>query len=207
MLLSRHRLIFIHIQKTGGNSLSHLLLPLSDDQMTVDRHQDGQNRFGIAGPVTTRKHMNLDEYHAALGAEAFKGYRIVACGRDPLDRAISWYCSPYRWFEEVEGIWRLRPVDCRFERFAADLGQMRSFKSYLTVDGDYVRPDCLLRYESLQHDVGALAERFHLPLESGSLGRVNSSAASQPARDRLRADQRVRDLVRAFFEEDYRLLA
>jgi hypothetical protein len=59
MISSKYRFLYVHIPKTGGNSIQHVLLPISDDQKELKKHQDGLDRFEVIGPKTKKKHASL----------------------------------------------------------------------------------------------------------------------------------------------------
>ena len=88
--------IFIHVPKTGGNTIQQHLFSkgLSLDDMTmIQQHQDGVDRFGVKGQYTIKKHMKLSRY---LKHEELRSFDIYTCIRRPLDRLVSFYFSPHR---------------------------------------------------------------------------------------------------------------
>ncbi len=90
------KLIFIHVQKTGGNFFSRCFLRYTSENLVTGGMRDGVQRFEMHGPVTAKKHQNLAEYVQKLGA-AISDYSVVAIARPPLERLVSFYYSPSRW--------------------------------------------------------------------------------------------------------------
>lgn len=206
MIFPRYNLIFLHVQKTGGNSLTHALLPYSADRILTRRHQDGWERFGVAGETTPRKHATLAQYQAILGDQLDR-YRVAISVRDPLERAVSMYFSPHKWMVATDAGWRAEPPYWSLERFAELIADMRRIVDFLTLDDEVRRPDHVLRFETLVGDLQALAAAVGLPLEPSAMPHVNKSAAPIDLRARALADPEIGALVRDRFAADYAFLA
>ena len=87
--------IFIHIPKTGGNTIQKKLFEknLSLDQMIINDNQDGIDRFEVRGKYTKEKHMKLRDYYKK---PELHNWSIFTCVRKPLNRLISLYFSQHR---------------------------------------------------------------------------------------------------------------
>jgi hypothetical protein len=144
--------LFIHVPKTGGNSIQSILAPFSDDALTSDQYRDGVQDFEVAGPRTARKHMSLQEYHDLLPAEVYARLLKVAVVRDPWERAISAYFGPIRFHDEG------RVPEWSVERFCTSLGVLDTMTGLVTVGG-VVDLDVVLRFERLADGAAGL---FHL---------------------------------------------
>jgi hypothetical protein len=98
MISESKRLIFIHIPKTGGNSIQRALLPVADEEMVCkSAWQDGKQRFELHHPVYgLTKHATLADYQMAIRKRPQDHYRVVTCVRNPWDRMISFFFSPHR---------------------------------------------------------------------------------------------------------------
>jgi len=205
MILEDQKFIYLHVQKTGGNSISSALLPFSSDQKKLKKHQDGTDRFGIEGDITPRKHAWLQEYQGVLGSR-LDDYDVVTSVRDPLDRAISMYFSPHRWYKRDKSDWvKVEPFWC-FERFNKIVSDMYRVVDFLKVNNATRVPDHVIRFESIQEDFDSLIEKYELPINSSILPHVNKSAASSILRDTAYNDKKVHDLVKDRFKEDYEIL-
>src|SRR3954462_5998769 len=104
MLSLKHNFVFIHIPKTGGNSIQTVIEKYSDDfrLRSIPEH-DLLNRFAVHGPITDRKHCTSTEYIGKLGFERYMALKRVVFVRHPLDRALSFYFSPHRWARKLAG--------------------------------------------------------------------------------------------------------
>ena len=182
MLLSKYNLLYIHPPKTAGNAIQAVLLPHSDDRKVVSEHRDGYDRFEVAGVITARKHMTLEEYADRLGARV-KDYHVAISVRHPVDRAISMYFSPHRWFRKaVSGGYDLAEPVWDRDAFDEMLATMPSMSDFLTVNGEFQKPDFAVRQNHLDADLSAMCKRVGLPEETWSnpVGYRNTSAGQAP---------------------------
>jgi hypothetical protein len=166
---SAYDFLFIHVPKTGGNSIQNALLPFSDDRLVLlSPHHDGVERFEIQSPdLDIRKHSSLEEYRAQLAPEAFERATKVTCVRNPWDRCVSFFFSPHR-----------GPVTWSPEAFDAFIrSSVHPHAHYLALDGRPGDPfeavDVILRFERLAEDFAGLCGR--LGIGPATLPHVNAS--------------------------------
>lgn len=198
MISSRYRFIFLHIPKTGGNSVQSLLLPFSDDRPTATGYQDGKHRFGVVGPVTPRKHATLQEYADILGPE-LQGYKVAITLRAPFERMISLYFSPHRWQNNAP-VWNE----------AAFLNMVQneaSASSFLRLMDHSAIPDFLLCFDTLEADLREMASRLGLPPALHALPKLNSSSMVSDTIRKIRSDPVLRRNVDSLFPDDIALLS
>ncbi len=124
MISSKHKFVFLHIPKTGGNSIQDALRKHTDDDLVIlSPHQDGVERFEIRNPShkKLKKHSNLQKYYRALGGE-LEDYYIFTTIRNPYDKLVSFYFSPHR-----------GNVEWNYEEFSKFARGVSSLEQYLTV--------------------------------------------------------------------------
>ena len=206
MISSQHRFIYLHVPKTGGNSIQSALLPYSDDEkVRVAEAQDGVDRFEVRGPITPSKHSALQPYVAALG-EAVRDYRIVISVRHPFDRAISYYFSPSRWLRvDKDGRYYTKTPTWDRARFMNLIGEIRPMVKFLALGDNYLRPAHVIRYENMAEDFAGTVAALGLPAEAARLPHVNRSAAADDLRAEVAADAGLRAEVEGMFPLDMRM--
>jgi len=93
MISASHKFIFVHIPKTGGNSLQNSLKPYSEDRFTIKSDkQDGIERFAVRHENSDLlKHASLEDYRCALAPAFFSAALKFTIVRNTWDRMISRY--------------------------------------------------------------------------------------------------------------------
>lgn len=160
MLLTKRHLLFIHIPKTGGNSIQNLLAPFSEDEkIMLGHHQDGYERFDIKNrnyPKLT-KHSSLTEYRASYPASLFESLNKMTVVRNTFDRVISYYFSPHR-----------GDVKWDRDRFIEFLPEVKPIQYYIALPGQQLLEaveniDWLLRFEDIRSGFASFAKQNALP--------------------------------------------
>ncbi len=94
MISVKKNFLFVHMPKTGGNSLQTILRRYSEDERIVREWQDGTNRFAIENTLYgTKKHSTLSEYKAVLPPVLYDSLFKFAVIRNPWERMVSMYFS------------------------------------------------------------------------------------------------------------------
>ncbi|WP_420568720.1 sulfotransferase family 2 domain-containing protein [Thalassovita sp.] len=207
MYSSKHAFLYLHVSKTGGNSIQQVLLPFSDDEKILRGHQDGVDRFGLKGSLTPSKHASLAEYEA-LRPGVSRESRVIISVRDPFQRALSGYFSPHRWMhEDPSGGYTMKTPhwdETAFFEFL-DAGGVQAATDWLRLEDGPYQPDHVIRFESLQDDLAHVVLALGLPEASARLPHVNKSAANAQLRAKLGADNTLRNLVLDRYREDAEL--
>jgi hypothetical protein len=98
MISIENKFLFVHVPKTGGNSIQNILRKYSEDRIVCAApHQDGIERFGVRNDrYNIEKHSTLTHYKNVLGADVYNSLFRFAVIRNPWERMISHYFSPHR---------------------------------------------------------------------------------------------------------------
>ena len=195
--------LFIHVPKTGGNSLFQVLREFSDERIiTPGPVQDGIERFGTVNDAypTLVKHSSLSEHQSVLPVEVFVTLYKFAILRNPWERMISWFFSPHRQLPQKSR--RLWPGagDWNREKFLAFLSRRRGTRHYTCLPGAPALAhdlDFLMRFERLDEDFAKVCKRLDIPARP--LPRYNRSAREHYSHY---YDDELEALVGATFHEE-----
>ncbi|AGC77833.1 sulfotransferase family protein [Nonlabens dokdonensis] len=150
MIIShQYKLIFIHVHRTGGSSISNLL-----------RDQFGKNNEEID------QHSNVCD----LGVDYFKklsGYYVFGFTRNPWDRLLSWYLLLHQ-----NNPLELSKEQLRFENFIEKDLILKDRTNYFhynaldyfsSQDGENV-PFHIFKYEEIESSLKKVFDQFNLEL-------------------------------------------
>ena len=170
MISLQKNFLFVHIPKTGGNSLSSALLRWSEDELATSMwHQDGVERFDINNPgYGTHKHSILADYRAALPEDLYAGLFKFSVLRNPWERVISAYFSPHQVISlKVLGGWDRGRFLELLESGRLLTRPLRHFITSIPPSPEGAALDSeldfLLRYENLEADFAELCDRIEVP--------------------------------------------
>ncbi|MDF1680004.1 sulfotransferase family 2 domain-containing protein [Ponticaulis sp.] len=173
MISTEKNFIFIHVPKTGGNSLQDALRPFADDDFVIAHaSQDGVERFGLKNPTYAelKKHSTLADYASALGPELSK-FQLFATTRNPFDKLVSYYFSPHR-----------GEVKWDADQFAAVIKTVSPLEHYteLAAGAQPVQRMQFLRFEALEEDFQNMCAELGI---SASVLHHRNKSNSRPKRD------------------------
>jgi len=173
MISIQKKFLFIHVPKTGGNSIQNILRNYSEDDIVIlSDHQDGIERFEVRNKkYNINKHSTITDYKSQLGARLYCSMFKFATIRNPWDLMISFYFSPHRKVTEwrrnefitlVNKIANLRHFICEKSLTERLFNHINFFawKSKKPLDADI---DFLMRFEHLESDFKIVCEKLDIP--------------------------------------------
>jgi hypothetical protein len=206
MISRTKNFLFIHVPKTGGNSVSTALQTYTDIQFVAANSPKGfgvsENFWPIDPIYGSIKHFSVDKWSELLG-ESISDYFLFGTVRNPIDRAISIYFfmkqtlihKQISWLEDNSEDARDRFSKSEFRKFL--LSSVPSQLSFLKLSAGL--DIHLMRYERLVDDFAAVCRQ--LGLNEASLPVINASR--RPPLKRL-LDAGTQKLLVEVFEDDFR---
>ena len=196
------KLIFVHIPKTGGGTISTLMRPFEPGQPT--------SPFGRATahlPVVQNvSQVHLGTHDSAawirrkIGKRLWQEWHSFAVVRDPYDRAI----SEYEYLRQTDTHRRhQRALGQSFVEFLTTEPRRRAVQSALLADraGNLLVKE-IARFETLGRDVNAIFERQGVAIR---LDTVRRNTSIKKDRDHYLTDEAVA-IINRRNADDFRLL-
>ena len=201
MISVQKNFLFIHIPKTGGNSIQSYLQHFSEDEITINKDQDGTERFGVRNNVyNTVKHTKLRGYKAVLPRDLYFSLYKFATIRNPWDRVASAFFSPGKKNETFHpkafrvSIQRKALLRDVLSEWPAVLRRLTRYTGWPPLD---YHVDYLIRFEHLDHDFAHVCNVLDIPYVP--LPRRNASTREHYST--YYTDETI-ELVRARFAEE-----
>lgn len=188
MLSLQNNFLFVHIPKTGGNSIQRILHNYSEDRIAVKySHQDGIERFGISSPnIPSSKHSTLAQYKNMLDSNIYDALFKFSCVRNPWERLISFYFSPHHGNQKWDR-----------EKFKNMIKSTLGIFHYLSLKETKLDLDFILRYENLQQDFDVVSDKIGLP--KTKLTHINQSKRSEHTKY---YDDELVELIKLTFKQE-----
>jgi hypothetical protein len=174
MISIQKKFLFIHVPKTGGNSIQNILREFSEDKIVIlSKHQDGIERFEVRNDkYKITKHSTLSDYKSVLNADTYRSIFKFAGIRNPWDMMVSYYFSPHRGVSEWNRAEFLRllnhvPTLSHYiyekpflEKDSGNPGIQNINIGNIRLDDDI---DFLIRFEQLVNDFNLVCEKLDIP--------------------------------------------
>ena len=173
MISLMKRFLFIHVPKTGGNSIQNILRHYSEDNIVkLAQHHDGIERFQVRNSqYNITKHSPLSHYKSVLEPDVYCKLYKFATIRNPWDRMISYYFSPNRsvkdWNREeflglVNKAMTLRHYISNGTCQNIELSNLITYKfpCHKKINADI---DFLIKFERIDHDFKTVCKRLEIP--------------------------------------------
>ncbi|NMF85925.1 sulfotransferase family 2 domain-containing protein [Nodosilinea sp. P-1105] len=211
MISLQKKFLFIHVPKTGGNSIQSILKDYSEDKIIIlEKHQDGVERFEVRSDrYKVHKHSTLTEYKNMIEDSVYNSLFKFSVIRNPWDMMISWYFSPHRkikdWVRDdfQKLIDEVQPLSY-YIKDSLLLENQRSWLSRLNFSqrkiqkGSLIRDiDFLIRFEYLNEDFKEVCKKIYIPFVELPLR--NKSSRGHYSRY---YDEDLKEKVRSKFSEE-----
>lgn len=169
MISIKKHFLFIHVPKTGGNSIQNILREYSEDQVVATSpSQDGVERFEVINEnYHVTKHSKLSQYKSVLNPQTYRRLFKFATIRNPWDRLISHYFSPSRGVTEWDRAAFIRVVEK--VPVLRDYISEKTFLQRMKIPAPWFQKplgteiDFLIRFERIDEDFRTVCERIGIP--------------------------------------------
>lgn len=168
MLIShRHRLLFVHVPKNAGTSITHALRPLAGSER---RRKIGRilRRYGIRTPLDASPypaHATAAELMRLLGPARYARYFSFAIIRNPWDRHVSFYNFVRRDSTHPQhAIVRELPDFTAYTRWRTQ-NPNRLQRTLVCDDDGRLLVNFIGRYENLAEDFSTICKRVGVHIE------------------------------------------
>jgi hypothetical protein len=218
MILEKKKILFVHIEKTGGNSLVHVFKKYSNEKIFKHNgYSDGSETFEIKGKYTLNKHQNLADYKKMLGSKISK-FKIITFVRNPLDRLISAYfmrdrsLHPNFFVRKINHFTKKRfdffLFNHKFYKNKIPEFSLNTFKlfikdfnnqtSYFKINKKFIQPNYLLRFENYKCDLKKICKIYNIKFKHVH---VNKSVKKKFTNDKLKTIEKL--VLSSHHREDY----
>ena len=177
MISIQKKFLFIHVPKTGGNSIQGILKNYSED--IIITRKKGENGFDERFELKNRKykikkHASLYQYKKVLEPDIYNSLFKFAVIRNPWDRMISYYFSPnlgvVKWEKEkfIKFVNNVKPLKYYIAEY--NLLDKVFYELNLNVKNDRSKLDenidYIIKFENIEKDFEKVCKKLSIPYQT-----------------------------------------
>lgn len=192
----KHKVIFIHIPKTGGTTIEKMLdIPVGKSSLFLSRYE--------AKNKPAYQHYTYEQLKDVIPAEKFNSYEKITFVRNPWDKLVSAYFWNKRGFQNFSDF--VDFVESTFQRFSLDEifkypGYNKWFISHILPQYLYVGPDVTVyKFENFQTELPKLLKKYNIE------GNLRHDHKKDHQHYSKYYDDRTKDIVSKVYAKDISL--
>ena len=223
MISHTHKFIFIHIPKTGGNSISKYLADLSANRIEyrdTTPGWEGVQDINVICELNGRwsiKHNHISYFYKGYGKKVYEDYFKFTVVRNPYDRILSHYFynkgRDNQVFDRQEFIDFINNTQQNQVDFLIAPQEERNVQTgrlpeHHRNSATKLEMDYVCKLENIDRDLDYVLSKINVKktdLNSDSLPKLNTSNHAN-YKEYYKGDQQLIDLVQEVFAKDFEML-
>ncbi|MEM6395433.1 MAG: sulfotransferase family 2 domain-containing protein [Bacteroidota bacterium] len=177
MISHRHKCIFIHIPKTGGASVEHVIWPNKSDRTVENLWMGFVNKYENKYQTGGLQHLTANHIKMEVGEEIFKSYFKFSIVRNPWEKVISQYVymkSKRKDLRKYLGMSRYTSLKKYLHLIQKKKHvQWMSQSDFLLDSNGYILADKIIRFENLNPESISIFNQLNIP--NHQLPHINKS--------------------------------
>lgn len=166
MLSLKNNFLFIHVPKTGGNSIQLILEKYSDDK--IINADETMDKFGIMNDIyPIEKHSPLSLYRSLLDIDVYNSLYKFCVIRNPWEMVISYYF----YFTNNYNDFKANPVRSNFwsERLFMEVVNLyiKPLRYFICTNNGKIddEMDFIIKYENIENEFYYVLDGLKIPRE------------------------------------------
>lgn len=210
MISHKHRCIFIHIPKTGGASIEHIIWPSKKDKTELNLWMGFTSKYSNKYQTGGLQHLLASQVKKEVGDNTFDNYFKFTIVRNPWDKAISQYTYMKK-REDLRSFIGMKKDDC-FKKYLSLIStknhvQWENQSKFILDMNQNIMVDYIGRFETFEHDVYEILHK--IKMRSNILGikiiKIPHRNKSDRSHYREYYDRESQEIVNYLYKQDIEL--